>query len=422
MSTINITLLAFFFKSNTSFRKGGVNVADINKYEHITDAIEYVKDFPMAYYGSLFKFQTEYLDDISFNNTIENIQVILNLIYENCRVLEDINNYAKSYIKDNINTITKECYEILNSIENNVDSLRQDNFVSVNVPFENGTGSFLDRDNTVLPQNAIYKNNITLSYKREENIRIDSISTSAPCKPYNSNISDLLNGKEYRVFYLIDAPAEDGFKEKITITFNEEREINFLNIITSNCNIEGVIYRNNNSDNDYMLTEYNLIHYPRKVKTIDIILKCDTYDTVTYSVDKKCMKDNFLEKVTENEYNKLVNGKPTLTVGEIDELAGITAYRRAYEIYVQALNNWKEQRQVVATINQMNGYQDEVPEIQMVESNLSSGDINKNEIKNTPMTVQKNSLMKPEYLPDDIYRSQILSDKLRDINGNYITQ
>lgn len=334
--------------------------------EHIEDSISFLMKDDVADLNEDFVYQTEYLNSQDYNFTMLNIERHLNSLYEKARVLQDVIEYTREYVKQNVYAVSDECKSILDSIEDNVDSLKHANYVNLNVPFEESTGSYTDRDNKTLPKYAIYDGTITLSGKHKDKLKMKSIKQVNNFKPYRENIDNLKIDKEYRSYYMLDAPIKNGLKEQIHIEFETEDSINQLNIVTSNCKASDVKYIDANGTIDYIQEHVNVIQNSRKVKSLEFMTTTESYKKLTYYVDESRLKPNFWDSIMAHEYGKATTGKGTLTQAQIDEMAGLETFRKEYDAYVKRVEDWIARRTAVANTNQSNGYSDSVPKIDYI--------------------------------------------------------
>jgi len=402
---------------------------DTSKY--IEDAISFLNNQDVEDLNYQFMYQTNYFNSEDYNYTLYNIETNLNTLYEKTRVLQDVIKYTREYIKQNIYEISDECRSILEAIEDNVDSLKQNNYININVPFLESTGSYMDRDNKKLPKNAIYDGTITLSGTEKEKLKIKAVNQKNNFKPYKENLANLIQEKEYRSFYMLDAPITNGLKEQITVEFETENIINQLNIVTSNCKISNMKYIDNTGTIDYIDEHLNIVQVPRKTKSVEFMTTTDSYKKIVYFVDQARLKANFWDSIMEHEYAKTTTGAGTLTQGQIDEMAGLTAFKKEYEAYVKSVEEWIKKRQAVVDENIANGYTDSVPKIDFIVAPSSitgeSNTLNVNTDKTTEVpksqVVVNAPITAPNVYPDiENYRTQSYSnyEKLVSKTGNRV--
>lgn len=386
---------------------------DTSKY--IEDAINFLNNQDVEDLNYQFMYQTNYFNSQDYNYTLYNIENNLNVLYEKSRVLQDVIKYTREYIKQNVYDITDECRSILDAIEDNVDSLKQNNYININVPFLQSTGSYVDRDGKKLEKNAIYDAAITLSGTDKEKLKIKNITQKNNFKPYKENLSNLIQEKEYRSFYMLDGPVTDGLKEQITVEFETENIINQLNIVASNCKISDITYIDATGTKDHISEHSNVIQSPRKTKSIEFVTTTESYQKIVYYIDQARVKANFWDSIMEHEYKKTTTGTGTLTQSQIDEMAGITAFKKEYDDYVKAIEEWIKKRQAVVDTNIANGYTDSVPNIDFIvaPSSITGSTITLNTGSTSTVSSSKSSvvidtpIVAPNVFPDiENYRTQ----------------
>jgi hypothetical protein len=305
------------------------------------------------------KYQIKTFKSDDFNSTFDVIESRLNRLYEKTRIMEDVIAYTKEYLAQNIYNTSSECHAIMNSIEDNRDKLKTNSYISYNIPMLEGVGSYLDRDNTQLSHCNVNNNTLTLSGKAQIDVPIKSIERKQGLIPYKSSLEDLLNGKVYRAFYLLDGPITNGLKEEIYIEFNSPTVINYIDIMLSCCSVSNVRYINDNGGIEYEDKFASIITRERKVKAIQLTLTSTSYKTSTYYIDQSRMASNFWSSVNNMEYNNAAG--ITQNISDLDVSAGIQAFKSAYQTYVAAMQSWRDRRAAVASANQSNGYSDSVP-------------------------------------------------------------
>lgn len=386
---------------------------DTSKY--IEDAINFLNNQDVEDLNYQFMYQTNYFNSQDYNYTLYNIENNLNVLYEKSRVLQDVIKYTREYIKQNVYDITDECRSILDAIEDNVDSLKQNNYININVPFLQSTGSYVDRDGKKLEKNAIYDAAITLSGTDKEKLKIKNITQKNNFKPYKENLSNLIQEKEYRSFYMLDGPVTDGLKEQITVEFETENIINQLNIVASNCKISDITYIDATGTKDHISEHSNVIQSPRKTKSIEFVTTTESYQKIVYYIDQARVKANFWDSIMEHEYKKTTTGTGTLTQSQIDEMAGVTAFKKEYDDYVKAIEEWIKKRQAVVDTNIANGYTDSVPNIDFIvaPSSITGSTTTLNTGSTSTVSSSKSSvvidtpIVAPNVFPDiENYRTQ----------------
>lgn len=309
------------------------------------------------------KYQIRTFDSEDFNSTFDVIESRLNNLYEKTRVMEDVIKYIKEYLEQAIYSSTKECRSILNSIEDNRDKLKTNTYISYDVTFLEGNGSYIDRDNTVLPHCSINNNTVTLSGKVFSDIPIKLIERKKGFTPYKSSLDELKEGRVYRVFYYMDGQVNGGLKEDIYIELSKPSVINFIDIIPSNCEIENVRYINEIGGIEYDTNFKNIISKERKVKAIQFTLSSKLYKSSVYYIDQSRMATDFWDRVRDGEYSTAIG---ITNISDLDQLAGLDSFKQAYKAYVAAVESWRQRRAVVAEINRQNGYSDYVPNYDMI--------------------------------------------------------
>lgn len=102
--------------------------------------------------------QNMYLNSNIINNNFKIIENELNSMYEKTRILEDIIDYMKLYINNEIENYMLDCRNLLKDIEvlSDINLKEEINYTAINVPFIYNTLEYIDRDGTVLKNCDIY--------------------------------------------------------------------------------------------------------------------------------------------------------------------------------------------------------------------------------------------------------------------------
>jgi hypothetical protein len=171
-------------------------------------------------------------------------------------------------------------------------------------------------------------------------------------------LDDLKGGRIYRVFYYLDGQVNGGLKEDIYIEFTTPSIVNFIDIIPSNCQIENVRYINEADGIEYDNDFKNIITKERKVKAIQFTLSSKLYKTSNYYIDQSRMVTDFWDKVKDGKYNVAMG---ITNISDLDQLAGIDSFKKAYKAYAAEVESWRQRRIAVANFNMQNVYTDSVP-------------------------------------------------------------
>lgn len=230
-----------------------------------------------------FKMQDEILDSSIVNYNFEIIENNLNDLYENFRILEEIIDYAKIYINNEIDETIVECRDLLNELEimNDVSFNDNKNYVSINVPLRNNNviAKHVDRDGTSLKTCEIYNGLISLSGEIKNNINPDEIYFKRSEQVYDHNQNDLINKDIYRTRYLLDSIPKNGVLEEINFIFKEVVEINTLNFKLSNCSISGITYIYEDNTEAFEENILTGIISAKKIKELKLLICCKSYST-----------------------------------------------------------------------------------------------------------------------------------------------
>lgn len=200
------------------------------------------------------KKQDKFLNSDMMNENFMKIENYLNDMYEKIRVLEDVIDYAKIYVNNEIDATIAECRDLVIEIESMNDDIYSNSkhYITINVPLiNNDTAQYSDRDGTSLKTCEIYGNAISLSGAVKNSVELSNVSVKRKEAVYESNYLDLLKEEPYRAYYLLDAVSKNGVSEEIQLDFKEPKEINSIKIKLSNCKIINIIYIHEDNTESY---------------------------------------------------------------------------------------------------------------------------------------------------------------------------
>lgn len=294
--------------------------------------IDYIVNSSIDESEELLKYQSKIMNSFDFNFNMYLIEYILNKLYENINILQSLIDYTKSFITQNINYTSDQCKDLINVIEAERDSIKKSEYNTITISLDDQNNQeHTDRNGSIIPSCELFNSNLILSGTNEQSINVVSVSKINGFTEYKSNLQDILLYKPYRTFYLLDGIAQDGLKEELKFTFSSPSDINFMDLITSNCTIETInlIDINNNVIN--IDTNNGNIQNKKDIKEIHISLLCNQYEEKQYYIDTQRMNKNFWLDLEEYEYDKAVGIN---TLFDLDTEAGINQNREDYNSFI----------------------------------------------------------------------------------------
>ena len=229
--------------------------------------------------------QNMYLNSNIINNNFKIIENELNSMYEKTRILEDIIDYMKLYINNEIENYMLDCRNLLKDIEilSDINLKEEINYTAINVPFIYNTLEYIDRDGTVLKNCDIYNNKIVLSQNKDITVQINSVSIVRNealfnLETINDNKDNIIYNKPYLIEYELDSIVNNGINELIRLNFNKEEIINTVRIDLINCNLKSIryIYANNTIEEEENLNTENIEN--KKIIGIEFLINASNYD------------------------------------------------------------------------------------------------------------------------------------------------
>lgn len=333
-------------------------VSNIN----ISDILDKLREHMTKSLAEDLKYQTKYLGSDCYNNNLEYIYDHINLLYEKTRYLYDLYDYTEMYIRNITNDYYEELDNILKSIQNERDTLKNSTYTVYQVDFKKQyNNNIIDRDNaTVLSPSRLSNGKIIMSSKRSVKILIKNITVERSYQDYKiSDPNNLLHNKSYAAYYFLNDKAENGITEKFIISFDQPYDINYIDLASINCNILTITYVLENGSRE-VLTDVDLesninnITQNRKVTSIEITIKSDICKILTFKVAKSRLY-NFMSSINDVIYDYMTGNNINIS---IDELAGLNTIKAQYEEYLRRFNEWLIEREKIAQQNRQNGYDD----------------------------------------------------------------
>lgn len=177
------------------------------------------------------------MNSSGFNNIFSQIEDELDALYERTRLVEDLSNYCRSFLKKEIENEKNKLTERLRIIEQSVDSFQDTSFVAFDPKFHI-TDSITDRDGNDIPCMVYDNGNLLPNILLQKNGAIESISVECNELCYSSSYNNLMNHKPARCQYRVDEPVLDGITEHYTVMLKEPINCNFVSIDAVNCSID----------------------------------------------------------------------------------------------------------------------------------------------------------------------------------------
>ena len=282
-------------------------------------------DFDYAYeqvkreLGNDIFIQGDVLESESFNTTLNTIENNLNTLYENCRNLENMISYCKTFLSVKIKQYTKEMDAVLNMIEDVRDINKNMTYIDYPVTLIDQNRMYKDRDNKALPMCKIQNNKVILGEDHVEDVYFNSCSRKSNSIPYKENLVNL-GTEAYRVTYMEDSVASGGLTEEITVNFLSPVTINNIKLQTSNCEVKNIVYKYINGTKEYQSEHTTGAMTSKLVTSITFDLVCENYRHTAYKINKDKMTDNTWDNIKEYDYNDLTNAATQIEVDELIEV------------------------------------------------------------------------------------------------------
>lgn len=207
------------------------------------------------------------MDSEEFNTFFNGVEVALNDITQNIRVLEDANDYLVKYVNDTIDKKYKDINDKLLNLEKNYSLYQDKNFITYNVELDSSK-DILDRTG-----NAIS----TVDYVTMQSGTIDLFKNISAVEPYSVDIDK----KHWSAVICFSKNAITQNNTKVGTFIIKLLEPITLNIVT--CDLINCVgsFTINNSIQEY---QFNSYFKPQEVSLIVVTLKSGNPSTESKSV------------------------------------------------------------------------------------------------------------------------------------------
>lgn len=214
----------------------------------------------------------------TYNDTMNKIEDELNSLYEGIRLLNDVADFCESYVIKNVRERREKFLEKLKVIEDLSDSFRDTDYVTQLVPFVVNQKSVKDRRGKEIPPMKLSNGCLEMDGESTGEAKIKSAFQLNSDGCYKNTASNLLTGGAARSEYYMDEPAPKGVQEEYEIRFQTSLNLNYINIDTSNCEVEKL--QGINADNSVIdikkagsFIENNLL------AGLKLQLRCQSYES-----------------------------------------------------------------------------------------------------------------------------------------------
>ena len=275
----------------------------------------------------------------SFNDNFEYFEKKLNELYEKTRVLQNISEYTRTFLRTQIVTQKQELYELLKEAETTRDSIKKDGYRTRTVLFaEDLTAKKIDRDGTEIAPTSISDGKITLLGKEEEFVPIKNIAVERSAALSASNNKYILNGDPARNLYLLDGPAPNGVSETYKIQFEKESYVTSVNAESVNAKVN-IVDLVDKSNKRIQVTDQAETGFKKQLAaSAEVTIVDKSYRQVTYVYDALRMSKDFWHKVAQKEYATEMGLSYSF---DLEKESGLQKYKEDYGRYLNELAAWE---------------------------------------------------------------------------------
>lgn len=235
--------------------------------------------------------QSKIMESDKLNKTFKEIETTLNTLYEKTRYIEDAIEYAQVFLDTKVREFDAEMTAVIKEIEDVSDITKNAAYVSYNVPLKENLIPIDDNGESIVPLKN-RNNKLTLGESDEVTWDFSTILRQSDSVPFDDNLNSVFDTRKYRSIYLEEKIAPTGLREVITVHFEKPRPINLLDLKKSNCKIYDIRFGLINGYEECIVDFNDIDRSTRICQYIKFEIKCETYDTITYEIDKNKMSQN----------------------------------------------------------------------------------------------------------------------------------
>lgn len=270
------------------------------------------------------------LNSSAFNETFKYVEDSLNILYEKIRTLEDVIEYAQSFLEEEVNNNISYCKDLIKQIENDKELRKDNSYVKFPVSLYKSNLNMKDRDEKNISVANYINDSLIASKSINKDYQIRSLIVDHNKELLYSNENQ--NMKNYRSIYILDSINDDYIYE--TLTYNLfDSDINSISLDLTNCELHEIwLYLSDGTIKVIDINELSLFK-TETVSSVSITVKCKNY--ITSTIDKTKINSSNLMSVI-NELNS-------------DENLNLSAPK--YYYYIFGVDNIKIQNISIETVS-----------------------------------------------------------------------
>lgn len=252
----------------------------IDRQKEFKENLEVLKTEANISYDQGFPKQKEIMDSLKLNESMKNIEIILNGLYEKTRALEDAMGYAQTFLREEIFARRQSMQTRMSEIEVSRDAMKESSYrAKVITLTKKRDRKVRDRDGTVLPTCGISNNLLTLSGQVLESIRPVSLSRKIVNQSNGESI-ELGESSRYMTSYAEEQLISGGIREEITFAFNGVQSIGTLEMTPMNCSVVEIAFVNKNDVEEIVPQSELYTFQPVEAKGVRATILCRSPETV----------------------------------------------------------------------------------------------------------------------------------------------
>lgn len=211
------------------------------------------------------------------NTSFNYIEQELNYLYDSIRMLEQLGNYTKEYVTQQIETKESQFKEYLKTIEDVADLYQDTNSVSYLIQFLASKDTIRDRDGSIIPQMNITNHHLEMPGTILAKANFNNITYTSDIDCYNNSYNNLLNDQPGVSIYFSDMSLMGGLIEDVSATISNPQLYNYININITNADIHNPAIVNDAVNIPIKIEESSYIT-PSIISGLIFTLNCTAYN------------------------------------------------------------------------------------------------------------------------------------------------
>lgn len=244
----------------------------IASIEELNNAIEDIETENEVYPAVL----EDKMDASAFNSSCAAIEDQLNQLYEKIRLIEDVDNFTRRYVTEQIKEKEDKLRKSLKIIEQDTDLVEDKASTLIEVPLGASNQTLTDRDGSPLTAMTLRDGELEAACDVMAQASVSLVTMESNTSCYNNSYQNLVKGEAGISTYSLKEAPPEGIRETVTLYLEEPTECNYAGFDITNCTAEKCYVM----DKDHVRTEISSTggFFPKQeISGIVLELSCKTY-------------------------------------------------------------------------------------------------------------------------------------------------